>query len=355
MKDKEKYGQGFPMSCPVPIQDYEKVLLAHGGGGRLTHQLIEKLFLPELRNPYIDLLHDGAILPSPGQQIAFSTDSYVVQPIFFPGGNIGELAIYGTVNDLACCGAKPMYVSLALIIEEGLEMTVLWEIVRSIRQAAERAGVLVVTGDTKVVDRGKGDRIFINTSGIGWIPEGVHISPKNCQPGDKILLSGAIAEHGIAILSSRTGLAFETEIRSDMAPLNGLVDALLQQSKNIRVLRDPTRGGLAGALYEIACSSGYRIRIEENAIPVDEPVRGACEILGLDPMYIANEGKLIAIVTPEEADRLLETMKKHPMGKRASLIGEVTKEKKPPVQMITSIGTSRIIDQISGEQLPRIC
>lgn len=351
-KETDKY---FRLSCPVPITEYERVLLAHGGGGRLTHQLIEKMFLPEFGNDFIRPLHDGAILPPAGYRLAFTTDSYVVKPIFFPGGNIGDLAVYGTVNDLACCGAKPLYLSLAFIIEEGLEMEKLWEIVRSIRLAAERAGVMVVTGDTKVVDRGKGDEIFINTSGIGIIPDDVSIAPGNCLPGDKVIVSGPIAEHGIAILSSRSGLSFSTAIRSDSAPLNGLVEMMLGTTRNIRVLRDPTRGGVASALNEIAGACRYRITIEENRIPVREPVRGACEILGIDPLYIANEGKLLAVVDPDDADRLVEAMHQHPLGSGAAIIGEVTETRNPSLHMITTIGTSRIVDMISGEQLPRIC
>ena len=264
------------MACPIPISNYNKVLLAHGGGGNLSHQLIQKMFLSQFSNSFLGEEHDGAVIPVKEGRIAFSTDSYVVHPVFFPGGNIGELAVNGTVNDLSMCGAKPLFISAGFIIEEGLSMEELWQIVLSMRQAAEAAGVQIVTGDTKVVDKGKGDKIFINTSGIGVIIPGVDISPKNCAPGDVIILNGRIADHGIAIVSVREGLSFETQIESDTAPLNSLVEVMLNASRNIHVLRDPTRGGLASALNEIAITSKQSIIIDENSIPVSEEVKGAC-------------------------------------------------------------------------------
>jgi hydrogenase expression/formation protein HypE len=330
-------------------------LLAHGGGGNLSHQLIQKMFLSQFSNSFLGEEHDGAVIPVKEGRIAFSTDSYVVHPVFFPGGNIGELAVNGTVNDLSMCGAKPLFISAGFIIEEGLPMEELWQIVLSMRQAAEAAGVLIVTGDTKVVDKGKGDKIFINTSGIGFIIPGVDISPKNCSPGDVIILNGRIADHGIAIMSAREGLSFETQIESDTAPLNSLVEVMLNTSRNIHVLRDPTRGGLASALNEIAMTSGQSIIIEENSIPIAEEVKGACEILGLDPMYIANEGKLVAFVPEADSANVLNAMRSHPLGKESVIIGKVVTGNPGSVVMKTSIGSTRIVDMLSGEQLPRIC
>ncbi len=345
----------FNLNCPIPISEYDKVLMAHGGGGKLSDQLIHKMFFTHLDNEYLRKAHDGAILQLPAGRLAFSTDSYIVQPIFFPGGNIGELAVNGTVNDLSCCGAKPLYLSLAFIIEEGFPMKDLWAIVQSIKHSADAAGVLIVTGDTKVVEKGKGDKIFINTSGIGVIPDGIDINPTNCKPGDVIIVNGNIADHGIAVLSSRQGLQFETSIISDTAPLNGLVEAIIKITNRIHVLRDPTRGGLASSLNEIAKASETGIDLEENHIPINEEVKGACEILGFDPLYIANEGKILVFVPESESEKVLEAMQKHPLGKNSSIIGRVTDEHKRIVKLKTSLGTSRIIDMISGEQLPRIC
>jgi len=342
-------------ACPLPIADYKSVLLAHGGGGRLTQQLIQKMFLPRFRNPELEQLHDGAILAIPGQRLAFSTDSYVVQPLFFPGGNIGDLAVNGTVNDLAMCGSRPLYLSAGFIIEEGLPMDDLWKVVISMQEAAERAGVAVVTGDTKVVDRGKGDGLFINTSGIGVIPEGVDIRPSNAAPGDKIIVSGQLAVHGIAIMSVREGLEFETRIISDTAPLHGLVDAMIAASSRIHVLRDPTRGGVASVLNEIADAASVGITIQEDRVPISQEVQGACEILGLDPLYVANEGKLLAFVPPDACDEVLAAMRKHPLGASATVIGEVTSSHPGVVVMTSSIGGTRVVDMLSGEQLPRIC
>jgi hydrogenase expression/formation protein HypE len=342
-------------TCPLPLMEYKNVLLAHGGGGKLSHQMIQKIFIPQFKNDLLDPLHDGAMFTFGGARCAFSTDSYVINPIFFPGGDIGTLAVNGTVNDLAMCGARPLYLSSAFIIEEGLPMEDLWRVVVSMKQAAETAGVQLVTGDTKVVDRGKGDKLFINTSGIGIIPDGVQINPKQAQTGDKIILSGLIAEHGIAIMSVREGLEFETQIESDCAPLNGLVETMLATSKKIHVLRDPTRGGVASVLNEIAESAQVGISIREEHIPMREEVRGACEILGFDPLYVANEGKLIAFVSAEAADNVLKAMCAHPLGKDAMLIGEVVANHPGTVIMKTRIGGSRVVDMLSGEQLPRIC
>jgi hydrogenase expression/formation protein HypE len=342
-------------TCPLPLMDYKNVLLAHGGGGKLSHQMIQKIFVSQFKNDLLDQLHDGAMFTLDGTRCAFSTDSYVINPIFFPGGDIGNLAVNGTVNDLAMCGARPLYLSSAFIIEEGLPMEDLWRVVLSMKQAAEAAGIQLVTGDTKVVDHGKGDKLFINTSGIGIIPDGVQINPKQAKPGDKIILSGSIAEHGIAIMSVREGLEFETQIESDCTSLNGLVEVMLAASKNIHVLRDPTRGGVASALNEIAESAQVGISIREEQIPVSEQVRGACEILGFDPLYVANEGKLIAFVSAEAADNVLKAMRAHPLGKNATLIGEVITNHPSTVIMKTRIGGSRVVDMLSGEQLPRIC
>jgi hydrogenase expression/formation protein HypE len=343
------------MACPIPIKNYNKVLLAHGGGGNLSHQLIQKMFFSQFSNLFLDEEHDGAVIPVKEGRIAFSTDSYVVHPVFFPGGNIGELAVNGTVNDLSMCGAKPLYISAGFIIEEGLPMDVLWQIVLSMKKAAESAGVQIVTGDTKVVDKGKGDKIFINTSGIGFIEPGIDISPKNCSHGDVIILNGKIADHGIAIMSAREGLSFETQIISDTAPLNSLVELMLNTSRNIHVLRDPTRGGLASALNEIAMTSKQSVIINENSIPISEEVKGACEILGLDPMYIANEGKLVAFIPEADAPNVLKAMRSHPFGKESVIIGKVVSGTPGSVVMKTSIGSTRIVDMLSGEQLPRIC
>jgi len=298
----------FNLNCPMPISDYEKVLLAHGGGGTLSHQLIQKMFFSQFHNPLLNQEHDGAIFEISGTCLAFSTDSYVVQPIFFPGGNIGELAVNGTVNDLSMCGAKPLYISCGFIIEEGFPMNDLWKVVRAMKNAAEKANVQIVTGDTKVVDKGKGDKIFINTSGIGVIHNDVSISPANCKAGDAIIVNGNIADHGIAIMSARENLSFETSIKSDCAPLNSLVENMLAVSKNIHVLRDPTRGGVASALNEIAQKANVGILIDEDKIPIREEVKAACELLGFDPLYIANEGKLLAFVAEEDAEKVLDEM-----------------------------------------------
>ncbi len=342
-------------SCPLPIMDHKEIVLPHGAGGKLSQRLIQNIILPQFRNEFLQPLHDGAILSIHGARLAFSTDSYVVNPLFFPGGDIGDLAVNGTVNDLAMCGAQPLYLSAAFIIEEGLPMDDLWRIVQSMRRAADRAGVALVTGDTKVVDRGKGDKIFINTSGIGFIPEGRAIQPGRAAVGDKILISGQIAVHGIAIMSVREGLEFETEIASDTAPLNSLVEALFAASDNLHVLRDPTRGGATSALSEIAEAAQVGIRLNEASLPISEEVKGACEILGLDPLYVANEGKLLAFVPANDADAVLAAMRAHPLGRDAAIIGEVVAEHPRFVTMKTRVGGTRVVEMLSGEQLPRIC
>jgi hydrogenase expression/formation protein HypE len=342
--------------CPIPISDYPTVQLAHGGGGRLSQMLVERMFLEAFDNPALALLHDGAVLEVGASRLAVSTDSFVIRPLFFPGGDIGSLAVHGTINDVAMCGARPLAISAGLILEEGFPMEDLWRITASLRDAARQAGVPVVTGDTKVVDRGKGDGVYINTTGIGLVAEGIEISPRRARPGDQILLSGAIAEHGIAIMSVREGLEFETELVSDSAPLNGLVERLLAAAgRDVHVLRDPTRGGVASALNEIAGQAGVAIRIDEQAIPLAEQVRGACEILGFDPLYVANEGKCLAIVAPQAAPAVLAAMRADPHGERAAIIGAVEAGPAGRVVLRSSIGSERIVDMMSGEQLPRIC
>ena len=355
MKQKNEIDFSTGLNCPIPKSDYEHVLLAHGGGGTLSHQLISKLFLSQFDNEYLNEQHDSAIFNIEKSRIAFTTDSYVVQPIFFPGGNIGELAINGTVNDLIVSGAKPIYISVGFIIEEGLSIEDLWKIVLSMKEAARKSRVKIITGDTKVVDKGKGDKIFINTSGIGTIKEGMDISPIRCRPGDKIILSGRIADHGIAIMSAREGLEFETAITSDTAPLNELFECIEQFGDKIHVMRDPTRGGLASSLNEIAQVAKVGMMVEEEKIPILDEVKGACEILGLDPLYIANEGKMIAIVSGEIAKDVLNEWRHKELGKEAEIIGKVTENNHGTIVMKTTIGSKRIVDMISGEQLPRIC
>jgi hydrogenase expression/formation protein HypE len=336
------------------IMNDETILLAHGSGSRLSHELIEKNFLPPLANPLLAKLDDSAVFDLSGR-LAFTTDSYVVNPIFFPGGDIGKLAVCGTINDLAMSGAAPLHLSLALIIEEGFTLSELTRIVKSIKAAAEEADVNIVTGDTKIVNRGSVDRLFINTAGIGVVPPGVDISGANAKIGDKIILSGTIGDHGIAVMSQREGLKFSVPVKSDCAPLNKLVSQMLEASSQINCLRDPTRGGLATTLNELAKQSRVGIRIEEDKIPVRDGVRAACELLGFDPLYVANEGKLVAIVTADDAQKVLSKMKRNRYGADASIIGEVTVEHKGKVIMRTRLGASRIVDMLSGELLPRIC
>jgi len=332
----------------------DSILLAHGSGGKLTHELVEKKFLPFLANPALNKMDDSAIFEASGR-LAFTTDGYVVNPIFFPGGDIGKLAVCGTVNDLAMNGAKPLYLSLSAIIEEGFLLRELEQVVQSIKKAAEEAGVNIIAGDTKVVNRGQADKLFITTSGIGIIPPGVDISGANARAGDKVLLSGTIGDHGMAIMSQREGLRFATTLRSDCAPLNKLVAQMLEVSSRIHCLRDPTRGGLATTLNELARQSKVGIVIEEAKIPVKEEVKAACELLGLDPIYVANEGKLAAIVDPADANKILARMRKNIYGRDASIIGEVTDKHPGKVVMRTKLGPSRIVDMLSGELLPRIC
>jgi hydrogenase expression/formation protein HypE len=334
----------------------DRILLAHGSGGKLMHDLIAKSFVSALGNPILNKLDDSAVfeLEEHGQ-LAFTTDSYVISPIFFPGGDIGKLAVCGTVNDLAMSGATPLYLSLSLIIEEGLLIADLERIVDSIKQAASEAGVKIVTGDTKVVNRGSADKLFITTSGVGVVPPGVNISGANARPGDKVIISGTIGDHGIAIVSQREGLKFKVPVASDCAPLNKLVAEMVKTSANIHCLRDPTRGGLATTLNEFARQSKVGIVIEEANIPVKKSVLGACEMLGFDPLYLANEGKLAAVVAPEDAGKVLTKMKKNQYGSEAVIIGEVVKEHPGRVVMKTRLGASRIVDILVGELLPRIC
>jgi len=331
----------------------DRILLAHGSGGKLMHDLIQS-FLPRLANPILDKMDDSAVFDVSGK-VAFTTDSYIVNPIFFPGGDIGKLAVCGTVNDLSMSGAKPLYLSLAFIIEEGLPIADLKKIIESIADTAAEAGVKIVTGDTKVVDKGGADKLFINTSGVGTVPEGVNISAANAQAGDKIILSGTVGDHGIAVLSKREGLKFNTPVPSDCAPLNGLVAEMLAATKDIHCMRDPTRGGLATTLNDFAGQSNVGIKIEEDKIPVNKAVLAACEMLGLDPLYIANEGKLVTIVPANDAAAVLRHMKRHKYGKNAAIIGEVVAEHPRRVVMKTLLGASRIIDMPVGELLPRIC
>jgi hydrogenase expression/formation protein HypE len=342
-------------TCPAPLPAKDKILLGHGSGGRLSADLLREIFLPAFHNPVLAQLNDQAVVNVDGIRLAFTTDSFVVNPLFFPGGDIGSLAVYGTVNDLAVGGAEPLFLSAGFIIEEGLPVETLRRVVLSFRQAAEKVGVEVVTGDTKVVEKGKGDGLFINTSGIGRVPAGVNLSADQARPGDCILLSGTLGDHGIAILSQREGLEFETPIASDAAPLHLLVATMLEVTHSIRCLRDPTRGGLSSTLNEIAAQSRVGMVIEESTLPIREEVKGACELLGLDPLYVANEGKLVAIVAAAEADELLAAMRGHPMGVNARLIGRVVEAHPGVVTMRTCLGTSRIVDMLAGDQLPRIC
>ena len=333
----------------------DKILLDHGSGGKISHSLTTNLLLPVFDNPILAELNDGAIFELDGMRLAFSTDSYTVDPIFFPGGNIGDLAIYGTVNDVAMCGANPVYLSVGLIIEEGFPIADLEKIIKEMGNAAQIAGVTVITGDTKVVPKGAVDKIFINTSGIGRIPDKVSIASHLAQPGDKIIISGTIADHGITILTRREGLSFESPLTSDTAPLNHMVNEMFAVSTDIHVLRDPTRGGVGTALNEIAEKSEIGIKIYEEKIPLKTAVIGACELLGFDPLYLANEGKLMAFVAAEHAAAVLAAMQANPYGKEAAIIGEVIDKHPGKVFMETRIGGSRIVDMLAGEQLPRIC
>jgi hydrogenase expression/formation protein HypE len=345
----------FGAVCPVPIARHSHILLAHGGGGRLMHQLIEQVFMPAFGNPALDSRHDAAVLEVGGVRLAFTTDSYVVRPLFFPGGDIGTLAVNGTVNDLAMAGARPLYLSAGFILEEGLPMDTLSQVTASMQRAAAEAGVTIVTGDTKVVDRGKADEVFINTAGIGVVEHDRTIAPRSVQPGDAVILSGDLGRHGIAIMAVREGLAFESAIESDCAPLAAPVLELLSSGVEVHCLRDLTRGGLASALNEIAEAAGHTIAIEEKGIPVREDVHGACEILGFDPLYVANEGRFAAFVAPADAGRAVEILRRHPVASLACVIGSVAEATLPLVILKSQIGSNRIVDMLSGEQLPRIC
>jgi hydrogenase expression/formation protein HypE len=332
------------------------ITLDHGSGGKIAHRLTAELLLPLFDNPILSDLHDGAVLTlNGGTRLAFSTDTFTVTPLFFPGGDIGELAVNGTVNDVAMCGATPLYLSLALIIEEGFPMPDLKRILQSIHRAAEAAGVMVVTGDTKVVPKGAADGVFINTSGIGIIPDNVSIGSTAAQPGDKIILSGTMADHGMTILTQREGLTFESDLQSDSAPLNGMVARILTASNNVHVLRDPTRGGVGTTLNEIAESSRIGIVLQENSLPIRPAVAGVCELLGFDPLYVANEGKLLAFVAAQDADAVLKAIQSDAFGREACFIGEVTADHPGRVVLETRIGGRRIVDMLTGEQLPRIC
>ena len=345
----------FGAVCPVPVRDQQRIVLGHGSGGKLSAELLQKIFLPAFKNEFLSRLDDQAVLPIEGARVAFTTDAFVVTPIFFPGGNIGDLAINGTINDLAMSGAKPLYIAAAFILEEGLAMSDLERVVASMSAAARCCGVQLVTGDTKVVNRGKGDKIFITTTGIGLVDSKLRISADRARPGDKILLSGTVGDHGIAIMSRRENLEFESAIESDTAPLHTLVGEMIEASEQIHCLRDPTRGGVATTLNELAARSRVGMVIEERQIPVRESVQGACEILGLDPLYVANEGKLLAIVDQADAAAVLQKMRAHPLGKEARVIGEVVADPPAMVLMKTAIGGTRVVDVLFGEQLPRIC
>jgi len=347
-------------ACPIPRSRYDQILLGHGSGGKLSAELLQRVFLPAFNNQTLSSLEDQATLKldsksGSGVRIAFTTDSFVVRPLFFPGGDIGTLAVHGTVNDLAVGGARPLFLSAAFILEEGLPLEDLQRIVRSMKQACDEACVSLVTGDTKVVDRGKGDGVFITTSGIGVVPEGLALSIHSAKPGDRILVSGTLGDHGIAIMSVREGLDFETVLESDSAPLHTLCAAILKVCPNTRCMRDPTRGGLSSAVNELAAASRVGVKLDETTIPLRPEVSSACEMLGLDPLYVANEGKLIAVVPAAEADRALETMRLHTLGRNAAIIGTVVEDHPGRVVLRSRIGGERVLTMLSGEQLPRIC
>ena len=341
-------------TCPLPLTQRKTIVLGHGSGGKLSAQLIRELFLPAFDNPLLNRLDDQAVFQAGSARIALSTDSFVVTPLFFPGGDIGKLAVHGTINDIAMSGATPLALSAAFILEEGFPLEELARIVASMAEAARAAGVLIATGDTKVVPRGAADRIFITTSGVGLVPPGVNISASNARPGDKILLSGSIGDHGMAVMSKREGLEFESAIESDTAALHTLVADMIAAGE-IHALRDPTRGGLGATLTEIAASAGIGVEAEAGAIPIHEAVRAACELLGLDPLFVANEGKLAAFVAPESAARVLDAMRAHPLGREAAIIGEAVAAHPGTVLLRTEVGGTRVIDLPFNEQLPRIC
>lgn len=337
------------------MTEEKKILLDHGSGGKISHSMFSELILPLFQSPELSKQDDGATLELEGMRLAFSTDSYVVDPIFFPGGDIGDLAINGTVNDIAMCGGIPRFISVGLILEEGFAEADLKRILESMAKSAKMAGVSIVTGDTKVVPKGKADKIFINTSGIGVIPSHIRVSGANAKPGDVIIVSGTIADHGITILSTREGLRFESDIKTDSAPLNGMVQAIFKSGCDVHVLRDPTRGGLGTTLNEIAVQSGVTITIDESSLPIRGSVKGTCELLGFDPLYIANEGKLVAFVPKKDAQKCLEVIKAHEYGREAAIIGQVEENGIGKVFLKTFIGGTRLVDMLTGEQLPRIC
>ncbi len=343
-------------SCPVPLLDHDTIQLAHGAGGRLSSQLIENLFLPRFANRTLDRLEDQALVDFPGGRLAFSTDSFVVDPIIFPGGTIGDLAVNGTINDVVMCGAKPLYLSASFILEEGLEIELLHQVLVSMEAAVRKAGVTIVTGDTKVVNHGSCDKMFITTTGIGVVDPDLDISVQNLKMGDAILLSGTIADHGMAVLTSREGLSFQSQVESDTAALNRLVAEMVDATpRAIHAMRDPTRGGVATTLNEMAVASQVGIEIIEDRLPVKPAVKGACEVLGIDPLYVANEGKLIAVVAEEAVEKVLDIIQDNPLGKEAVVLGSVVSEHPGLVTMKTGLGAQRIIDMPVGEQLPRIC
>jgi hydrogenase expression/formation protein HypE len=341
--------------CPMPLRDQPNIVMGHGGGGKLSSELIEHLFLPAFSNEHLDGLGDAAVMDLPAGRIAMSTDSFVVRPRIFPGGNIGELAINGTVNDVAMAGADPKYISVAMILEEGMPIDELAWLVQSMAKAAETAGVQLVTGDTKVVDRGHGDGVYINTTGIGVLREGIDVHPRNIRPGDVVLVNGTIGDHGMAIMSVREGLEFESAIRSDTAALNHLVAALLDAGIAVRAMRDPTRGGLAATLNEFAAAGGVGVVVDELSLPVNRAVASACEMLGMDPFYVANEGKVVVVVPPDQVDRALEIMHGNELGRDAVRIAEVVDTHPGVVVARTALGSTRVVDTQVGEQLPRIC
>ena len=358
MSENEKHGipdfSGW--SCPLPLVGYPSIVMGHGGGGKLGNELVEHLFLPAFRNPELENLGDAAVLELGGGRLAMSTDSFVVQPLFFPGGSIGELAVNGTVNDLAVSGAEPRFLSASFILEEGFPLSQLAAIVDAMARAAATAGVKIVTGDTKVVERGHGDGCYINTAGVGLLRPGITVGPHRAQPGDAILVSGTIGDHGMAIMSVREGLEFESQIRSDCASLNGMIAEVLAAACGaVHAMRDPTRGGLASTLNEIAQASGVGIEIDEPSLAVRPEVQSACELLGLDPVYVANEGKAVFFVAPDAADQVLAVLRAHPLGRDAARIGRVTAEHKRMLVARTAMGANRVIPTQIGEQLPRIC
>src|SRR5579863_6027567 len=342
-------------ACPAPLPQRDRILLGHGSGGRLSAELLRDVFLPLFSNPVLDRMDDQAIFSVGGSRVAFTTDSFVVKPLFFPGGDIGSLAVHGTVNDLAMGGARPLALSAAFILEEGFPIADLRRIAQSMALAAKRAGVPIVTGDTKVVERGSGGGVYINTAGIGMVGDGLDLSAANARPGDAVILSGAIGDHGAAILTQREGLELEGALESDSAALNGLVERILAVTAAVRAMRDPTRGGLASALNEIAAQSCVGMALREDAIPIHAPVRAVCEVLGLDPLYVANEGKMVAIVPPETAVAVVAAMRRHPLGAEAAVIGTVTESHPGLVTLRTAFGTTRVVDMLAGDQLPRIC